>query len=244
MMDTQIYKEHYQFEWEHRSYLVAALNIPIGVITILGGGTVAMVQSYAYSSNLWSFAFIGFIGFAIISMGVASLFLFRAFSGYSYQRIPTPLKLDAHYKALLKWHSEVGHRSDEAEKDFDDEYHMRLAEAAEVNAGNNKRRSAFLYNCNTSLAISLCFIVLAAVPFMYQRISNRHQISPYRVEIVSPVELKQTELAMTKNESPKQEPEKSELPPTPAKPTMPPNESVKEHVIPPSGSETLTEHKH
>ncbi len=243
-MDTQIYKEHYQFEWEHRSYLAAALNIPIGVITILGGATAVMLQGYVYGSSSWSFVFIGLVAASSISIGVASIFLFRAFSGYSYERIPTPLNLNAYYEKLLKWHLDVGHKKEEAEQDFLYNYNIRLGEASEVNANNNKRRSAFLYNCNTSLAISLCFIVLAAVPYLYQRISSRTQISPYRVEIVSPIELKQTEQAMTKNESPKQEPEKSVLPPAPTKPTMPLNENVKEHVIPPSEPGTLTERKH
>jgi len=52
-MDPKIYKEHYEFEWNHRAYLTSALNIPIAVATVLGSAEIVLLQTIPISQRYY-----------------------------------------------------------------------------------------------------------------------------------------------------------------------------------------------
>ena len=238
-MKHEIYKDHYQFEWDHRSHLTSAMNIPIAVATVLGGAVTVMAQKYPYNELMASYAFIATLSIAALCIAISILFLFSAFHGYQYQRVPTPLSLKAYYDELLAWHDKYSNGKESADVKFDEYFNLRVAEATEINAHNNKNKSAYLYRCNTSLAIAVAFIALSSIPFLLATINGNEKTYSVRIVTATQPQLKEnvmpdevTEGTPTTNEAP---------PEPPPEPVMPPNENIKEHVVEPTMERTIIE---
>lgn len=227
-MRSEIYKDHYEFEWEHRSYLSRSLNVPIAVSTIIGSAAAVMIQKFPYQAGFFSYFFIVLVAVSVLSIALAAFFLFKAFVGYECARVPTPLTLKSHYDELNAWHKKYGDGESAAEKKFEESFDIRLGEATEKNAANNKRKSGYLYRCNAALALSLLFLAFSAVPYIYTNIN--HQDKTYNVRLVSD-KAKYPSRGQEMNIPEEDEPTKDED--RPAEPTMPPNENIKEHNVRP-----------
>ena len=154
-MNRDIYKEHYQFEWDHRTHLTSSLNIPIAVATVIGSALAVMVRGFSYQADLTTNLFIVLIVLSATSIVVAIFFLFRALHGYEYQRIPIPSVLKNYYDELVQWHESNGSNNLTAEKEFDEYLNQKYAEAVENNSINNKRKSGYLYRTNLTLALKI-----------------------------------------------------------------------------------------
>ncbi len=242
-MNHEIYKDHYQFEWDHRSHITSALNIPIAVSTVLGGAVTVMAKIYPYDQSGITYVFVGALLLAVICIALSVYFLFKALHGYQYQRVPTPLKLKSYYDDLLSWHTKYGNGKVSADEKFGEYFNQRMAEATEINAQNNKNKSAFLYRCNASLAVGIVLIAISSVPYLVSTINEKDKTysvkivsasstSPHMEKIVMPDE--ETENQPTTNEAP------TEPPP---EPVIPPNENIKEHVVEPVSKKIITERK-
>lgn len=228
-MRSEIYKDHYEFEWSHRSHLTAALNIPIAVATVLGGGITVVVQKFPYEDEAVTYVFVLLVSMAVLSLVLAIAFLFFSFLGYQYQRIPTPLKIKEHHNQLIDWWKKNGGGEKEARKDLDEFIDLRMGEAVEVNSANNRKKSAFLYKTNLSLAVTFILLGFSVIPYAVKTIG--HDGTVYRVEIVSPANSVEEESKMSDQKP--QKPTTDEKPATPVappqKPLGPPNENIKEH---------------
>lgn len=223
-MKPEIYKEFYKFEWDHRSHLTSALNIPIAGATVVGGGIAVMVKGFPYKESLITNIFGGLSGIAAVFLVIVLFYIFKSFHGYKYNRIATPLKFKAYHDKLLIWHNEYGNGKESADIKFEEYFNQRIAEAAEVNSYNNLKRSAYLYRANASLAFSLFFIFLAAVPYLVAKIDTPKEI--YQMQIVNPVTTIIKEQKMPENEEVQNQ--QSEIPP---EPTPPRNEEVREYSV-------------
>jgi hypothetical protein len=241
-MNGDIYKDHYQFEWDHRSHLTSALNVPIAVATVIGGALAVMVQGFNYQNDSPTYFFVGFSALSAISIVVAVFFLFRALHGYQYQRVPTPAVLKNYYDRLVQWHESNNSDKPTAEREFEAYFHQRIAEAVENNATNNKRKSGYLYRTNLTLAIAMLFVGLSSVPFLIKTVTTGDKIYSIRVlqmpavnsvlnKEVNPMSSNQDE---QRHQTTVQQPVVS-----PPKPPPPPNEFIKEHTIPPSTTEKI-----
>jgi hypothetical protein len=237
-MNRDIYKEHYQFEWDHRTHLTSSLNIPIAVATVIGSALAVMVQSFSYQADLTTNLFIVLIVLSATSIVVAIFFLFRALHGYEYQRIPTPSVLKNYYDGLVQWHESNGSDSLTAKKEFNKYLHQRYAEAVEKNSINNKRKSGYLYRTNLTLAISLLFVGLSSAPFLVRTVTAGDKV--YSIRVLEIPSLNKELRAMPNNDQNQRTPPTNQQPavPTP-KPVPPPNEFIKEHTIPPSTTERI-----
>lgn len=240
-MKHEIYKDHYQFEWDHRSHLTSALNIPIAASTVLGGAVTVMAKSYPYENAITTYLFIGALFLAVACIGLAIVFLFKAFHGYQYKRIPTPLALKSYYDELLTWHNQYGNGKETADPRFEEYFNQRVAEATEVNALNNKNKSAYLYRCNTALAVAILFMAVSSVPYLIATINEKDKTYSVNVLSLPTVEGKHPkEKAVMPDNDP--QPTTSEAPPEPPpEPVMPPNENIKEHVVEPVAEKIITE---
>lgn len=239
-MKSDIYKDHYQFEWDHRSHITSALNVPIAVATVIGGAITVMAQKFPYSNEVITWFFVPLPSLGAISIIVSAVFLFKAFHGYQYQRIPTPQTLRNYYDKLVEWHNQYGNGKADADKEFDDYFHKRMAEATEINARNNKAKSAYLYRTNTSLAVSLLFVAIASVPFLIKTVAAGEKIQLVKiVELPIPVEEKKTMPDNDQNQQTQTTDQVPEAPPP--KPTPPPNENIKEHEVPPAVEKIIEE---
>lgn len=239
-MKIDIYKDHYQFEWDHRSHLTSALNIPIAVTTVIGGALTIMIQSFLYHNDLATYFFIGLNVLTIISIVLAVFFVFKSLHGYKYQRIPTPKKLKKHYDDLVKWHVTYGDGMADAKKEFKQSFHEGMAEAVEINAHNNKSKSAYIYRANVALATSLLFLAFSSVPFLVKTVGENEKI--HLVRIIEMPQTKKEVHTMTEDDQAEQPETTVNLPTAPPpKPTFPPNEQLKEHKIPPLAAPLIQE---
>lgn len=241
-MNRDIYKDHYQFEWDHRSHLTSALNVPIAVATVIGGALAVMVQSFNYQTDFTTYIFVALSALSATSIVVAVFFLFRALHGYQYERTPTPLVLKNYYDDLVNWHEANGSDKPTAESEFDEYFHQKIAESVETNATNNKRKSGYLYRTNLTLAIAMLFAGLSSVPFLIKMVATGDKIYSIRVlqmPIVNSVP-NQKVTTMTNNDQEHRPQTTDQQPVIPQpRPTPPPNELIKEHTIPPSTTEHI-----
>jgi len=225
-MKSDIYKEFYQFEWDHRSHLTSALNIPIAAATIVGGGIAFMAQSFSYSGDINTKLFVALTCLSSSFLLGVLFFIFKAFHGYTYSRIPTPLKFKKHYDELLDWHEKYAEGKKSADIRFEEYFNMRVGEAAEVNSHNNKNRSAYLYRTNVSLALSLFFLIISSAPYLYSKINETEKT--YSVNVVQPITFIPKEIKMPE---PEENAKQNTPEPTPPEPTPPSNENIKEYTV-------------
>lgn len=183
-MNPELYEKHYKFEWNHRAYLSSSSNIPIGVMSVIGGALTVIIQKFPYNSSVETTLFIFCVSLSIASLLAAVIYLFLATIGYQYERIATPKKLENYYNELLQWWEENGGGEKEAQEDHANFVLSKLAEATEINALNNKKKSLYLYKTNFLLAVSFVFLAISSVPYLVKTAHNEQTV--YRVELVNP----------------------------------------------------------
>jgi hypothetical protein len=231
-MDPKIYKDHYEFEWNHRSYLTSALNIPIAVATVLGSAEVVLLQKFPFYQDITTYIFVFLWVCSICFLISALIFLFKAIHGYTYQRIPTPSMLKSHYEELKAWWERNGGTEKDAEKDHDDFFYKRMEEAIEKNATNNKNKSAYIAKSNRSLILALIFLAVSSVPYSIKTINKPQKI--IKVELVNISTNKQQEIQMP-DEDDNQKPV-NVAPESDPKPEGPPNQEIREDKTTPQAN--------
>lgn len=238
-MKPDIYSEQYNFEWEHRSYLISSMNHSTVIITIIGGGLVTISRLYDFSGSFLSYAVATLLVSSFVALGFAVISVFRAMGGYEYARVPRPNKLIAWRNELENWHSKYGNVDDQLDEDFDTAYLACIGDAVEVNATNNRSKSAHIHRANIATAAATALLFIPAVMFVVQ-----DKKSDINVELVTlPTnnngvngDHKMSESNDEPNapEAPSEAP--SETPPEapPPKPAPPTNEFFKENKVPPT----------
>ncbi len=58
ILDFAFLKNRYDFELDRKEKLTAALTLPVGVLSVLGGALIAMVRSFTYSNSELTWFFI------------------------------------------------------------------------------------------------------------------------------------------------------------------------------------------
>ncbi|WP_156962609.1 hypothetical protein [Salinisphaera hydrothermalis] len=99
--------------------------------TIIGSAAAVMIQKFPYQVGFFTYFFIVLVAVSVIFIALAALFLFKAFVGYEYARVPTPLTLKCHYDKLNAWHKKYGDGESAAERKFEESFNIRLGEATE-----------------------------------------------------------------------------------------------------------------
>lgn len=228
-MTPDIYREQYQFEWEHRNYLMSSTNLSIAVIAIIGGGLVTVGRVYDFSGSTGSYVVGGLLSLSLTSLVFATFFVFRAMRGYLYQRVPLPSNLERWRTELTEWHSEFGLTSD-VEAEFFDGYITKMCEAIEANAANNMNKSAQLHRANQATGLAAILLIIPAILFVVQ--DHTLESGPQKVEIISGSIRVLGESAMPTENEPKEKPESQPAAPPP-KPPPPQNEFIKEDQVKP-----------
>jgi hypothetical protein len=144
----------YKFEWDQRSQLISAVNIPILGLTALATLLGTTLISFPYESELkWPFLGACFITGLILF--AALYFVLRSMLDITYKKMPDPSKLRAHYKLLEDWHKNAKSPDGTAERDFQDNFDEKLAEAAAANSKINKKRGDCIYFAIRLISISI-----------------------------------------------------------------------------------------
>jgi hypothetical protein len=107
-MNSELYKELYKFEWDQRTHLISAVNIPIVVLTALGTVAVSMAIGYPYTESVEAWTFSGFLLISVVTLGVGLVFVIVSLLMSAYEKIPSPMRLRTHFEQLCQWHVRNG----------------------------------------------------------------------------------------------------------------------------------------
>jgi hypothetical protein len=241
-MDSELYQQLYKFEWEQRSALNSAVNIPIVATTVLGGAGATMALSYPYSAVLPGFGFVIAMLGALVCLAYSVYSILRSLITSKYKKTPSPIELRKHFEALSAWHLQNGSTTDAARIEFEDKLNLRLAEATEANATNNNSRAVYIFRATVALFIALVFLAVAAALYVAASVASDGRI--HKARIVSPGSLREEAIVATDKpqaevNTPPSTPQTPPSTPSPApaatspKPEFPPNVDVRHYTIVP-----------
>lgn len=165
-MRSELYSDVYKFEWDQRSQLISAVNIPIIGLTALATVLGSTLISFPYDSNL-QVIFLFTSGITILTLFSALFFVLRSMLDLTYKKMPDPLKLTSYFKQLEDWHRNANSPEGTAAKEFQDHFNEKLAEAATVNAFINKKRGDCIYFAILLISISIVPCSLAGGLYVY-----------------------------------------------------------------------------
>lgn len=154
-MDSDLYKELYRFEWEQRSHLISAVNIPIVAITALATVLATIAMGYPYASSPNATIFVTCITISIVLLFVALILVLWSLLNVEYKKIPSPILLRQHHKKLTAWYLRHGKTIEDAENDFQDSFNDQLALAAEQNGKRNRLRGNCIFLASVFIGLSL-----------------------------------------------------------------------------------------
>ena len=192
-------KEQYQKELDRRSDFTSRITLLSGVLTLLGGGSLAMARELAKPSgyNQWLESAAVFISFLFIVFSAWQIW--NAFTNIEYYALPAPADLVAYRDGLEDYYRQVGCQDGNTpQKTADAELLIGINHAyAQLTADNfrvNERRSRSLKRANKYFLLAISIASLALVLQLY-----RNAVSPPRVQEVRITNIR--ELRMTQQGS-------------------------------------------
>ena len=104
-MDFDFIKDQYLFELERKNQLRTSLNLPTGVLIVLGSLLGFFTKEFPYNlSTVITIIFFFFFATSTILFLIAVYHLIRSFYGRTYAFIETPGELKTYYDELLQHH--------------------------------------------------------------------------------------------------------------------------------------------
>ncbi len=178
----QLYEQHYFFEVERRDQLDGKVALPLGVLTVLAGGWLAMLSAIntAASSIITHSLAVG-LAISAASGLVTAVMLALAYFNYEYIYVSSMKELDEHREKLIAHFGANGIAA--AEKDFLKVMLTKYANAQHRNARNNDLKSRWLYRSTGALLVTTGLIGLTAVPFSLVQLQATEV--PQKIEIVN-----------------------------------------------------------
>jgi len=166
MTESRLYQRIHDEELSWRDRLSAAMAIPVGLATVLGGALALYARAFAGWDGIvgWWFGVALFAGIACF-VGVV-VQLVRAHHGYEYERIPFPVQIRDYEKRLRAFHRDAG-TEEEFGAEFEEWLDDRLVVAADRNVKNDLEKSRHLHWSTNWLVWGLIALGLATPPFFW-----------------------------------------------------------------------------
>lgn len=193
MKPDEFFRDLYQAEWERYNYINSAIALPAGILTLLGGGLLVLVQGYRSDSKELDAVFWIFLILAFIFYLFSALELVLSLHGYVYRRIPLPSQINGYRNQLIQHFMKgaavpidaaiaerIAASSDTAFREF---LASAYIEACDRNSVNNIKRGEHLYMSIRLLVFSLAFACVSALAFGIGARITRAE--PYKVQIVT-----------------------------------------------------------
>ena len=250
-MDFDFIKDQYLLEIERENQLRTSLNLPTGVLIVLGSLLGFFVKDFSYDlSTGTTIIFSIFIGISAILFVIAVVYLILSFHGRTYAFIETPGELKSYYDELLHHHINLSdyYKSLEeyygveprerdypepevlAKQDFQEFLSQKYISATNENTWNNDSKSARLHSANLFLIFTLCSTLVCSVPFLYADLNKPEKIHRIRINNFNEISLLE-EKTMNRESTP---PSNSPANPPPSNsPANPPPSTPPERPVPP-----------
>jgi len=87
-MADSLFERLYETEWQRRSELLGAANLPLGILALLGSALVVILKEYESGGTFLDAVFWCLFAISCSAFGVAAYMLVRSFYGYVYEQIP------------------------------------------------------------------------------------------------------------------------------------------------------------
>ena len=176
--DFDFLKDRYDYELQRREQLTAALTLPVGVLTVLGGAMTAMARSFSYQDGLLTWVFGILLGLAVIAFFRCMFDLGRAYHRQTHIYLPllgelreTREKWQAFYKEVHQRVSYEDEHQDESDDDlFQHELEERIIDAADRNTRNNDKRSRYLFSARIAIFAVLALTAIMGIPYVVDQV--------------------------------------------------------------------------
>lgn len=188
-MIQSFFLRQYDFEIEQKRSLDSGINIPVAVLTILGGAFTTLITRYEYEQNISTtiFVFLLFLGGIGILKGIA--YLPYSYLGFEYEKVAPATQLKNYYNELVDWHKSNGVDEETAiensDADFQEHLAESLAKASEHNSQLNMLRGERMYEANKAIFIAFVLLAIATPFYFVQQINNADEIQ--KIQVVSPI---------------------------------------------------------
>jgi hypothetical protein len=165
---SEFYKEHYFNELRRREELAGRITLPFGVLSILIGGFVAAFREVKKPDSTIEYVIAILLVGASLLAGLVIINLWRSYHNNTYWVIETPAQILRYKEDLASYYEEIGAEKGgdpnkkalwEVLNYIDGEY----AKHADYNSRINDRRSFFLLQANTYLAITIAVAALTLI---------------------------------------------------------------------------------
>lgn len=169
-MDFAFLKDRYDYELLRREQLTAALALPVGILSVLGGATVAMARSFSYLGVIVTPAFGVLLAATGISFFLCLLDLGRAYHRQKYLYLPLLSAIEQSREEFMEYGQTIAGGDAEVMADFEKELRRRVIEAADRNTRNNDDRSRLLYWARIELFVVLALTAAAGIPYVVDQV--------------------------------------------------------------------------
>ncbi len=180
---NEFYKDHYFFELSRKEQLSSAVNIPAGVITIIAGVIIAIVNTIDAPFTYLEIAELFLLSLATIGLFTSIFFLIRSYFNYGYGYIATSLEVMSYKNDLEKFYKdEEKENKQQVAKEIEDYINYEYVKYTDLNIRNNDIKSSYIHKANWALIITLVFIIFAGIPHVIKTAIDSDQV--YKVKNV------------------------------------------------------------
>ena len=179
------YKEAYFFELDRKDKINSNLNLPITVLVLVVG-----VLSY-YLNNLpnlgYNFSSVVFclsILILIVNTCVSFYFLYRCFTGYSYDYIDPTKKIFEYVNDIRTYNKQVDKvNTMDVDYELTELFIDQYCRCATINSQNNKRKTGYLRSTSFAILSSVLTLAISAFPFFVLKYQFASEIQ--KIEITN-----------------------------------------------------------
>jgi len=164
--DFDFLKNRYDYELQRKEQLTAALTLPVGVLTVLGGAVVAMARTFSYSSVPLAWGFDSLLLMVCVAFLTCLVQLVRAYHRQTYVYLPLLRELDSSREEFLEFARHVDGGETDVIQAFEGQLRRRLIDAADRNTQTNDERSGFLHRARLALFGVLVLTAFAGIPYV------------------------------------------------------------------------------
>lgn len=165
-MDSySFYKSLYDRELQRRIHLDAAVNLPITILTIIGGSTVFLIEN-SVRDNITDILLLINLSCILMSVIFLALAYNNLFRGYSYENLPLSSELRTYQLQLEAYNKKaVEQKRIDVEKDIID----KINHVSDNYIQLNDKRSLYLYRSKTAILLSVCTIILLLIYYFLKQ---------------------------------------------------------------------------
>lgn len=192
-------KEQYQKELDRRSDFTSRITLLSGVLTLLGGGSLAMARELVKPVRFYEWLESGAVLISMLFIIFSAWWIWHAYTNIEYYALPSPADLLAYRDSLEDYYCQAGCQEGKTPRSVADAellsgINNAYAQLTRDNFRVNERRSRSLKRANKYFLLAISIASLALVLQLY-----RITVSPPRVQEVRITNIR--ELRMTQHGS-------------------------------------------